>query len=162
VDPTDSAVEAAIARGLDVRAEALLDHLDVVADSALHGMVVAGSVQWLHPNERDRLVGLVATRLVVGGVLVLHSSTPESWMSAISPVVSDLAPGRPLHSETWTRLLEDRGFSVTAVASGGTDRRIDPVSGSHPDAASVNAAIDAVNRALLGPGEYLLVAVRER
>ena len=77
-------------------------------------------------------------------------------------MVSDLAPGRPLHAETWSRLLEDRGLEVTGVTSGGTDRRIDPVAGSHPDAASVNAAIDAVNQALLGPGEYLLVAVRER
>jgi hypothetical protein len=162
VDPTAAAVEVAVGRGLDVRAESLLDHLDVVADAALDGMVVSGSVQWLHPNERDRLVGLVGTRLAVGGVLVLHSSTPESWLGSISPVVSDLAPGRPLHAETWSRLLEDRGLKVTGVTLGGADRRIDPVAGSHPDAASVNAAIDAVNRALLGPGEYLLVAVRER
>ncbi|HEY5097127.1 MAG TPA: methionine biosynthesis protein MetW [Acidimicrobiales bacterium] len=162
VEPTEAAAEAGVGRGLDVRAESLLDHLDVVADAALNGMVVSGSVQWLHPNERDRLVGLVGTRLAVGGVVVLHSSTPESWLGSVSPVISDLAPGRPLHAETWSRLLEDRGLMVTGVTSGGTDRRIDPVAGAHPDAASVNATIDAVNRALLGPGEYLLVAVRER
>ena len=162
VDPAEAVVEAAVGRGLDVRAESLLDHLAVVADDSLQGMVVAGSVQWLHPNERDRLVGLVGTRLAVGGVLALHSSTPESWLGDVSPVVSDLAPGRPLHAETWSRLLGDLGFRVSGVTYGGTDRRIHPVAGSHPDAASVNAAIDAVNRALLGPGEYLLVAVRER
>ncbi len=33
---------------------------------------------------------------------------------------------------------------------------------ANPDAATLNAAIDAVNQALFGPGEYLLVAVRER
>jgi len=162
VDPAEAAVEAAVGRGLDVRSESLLNHLEVVADAALDGMVVAGSVQWFHPNERDRLVGLVGTRLAVGGVLVLHSATPESWMGSVSPVISDLAPGRPLHAETWSRLLGDRGFRVTGVTYGGTDRRIEPVAESHPDAASVNAAIDAVNEALLGPGEYLLVAVRER
>ena len=105
-------IEAAVGRGLDVRAESLLDHLDVVADDALAGMVVTGSVQWLHPNERDRLVRLVGSRLAVGGILVLHSATPESWMGSISPVISDLAPGRPLHAETWGQLLGDQGFRV--------------------------------------------------
>jgi SAM-dependent methyltransferase len=162
VDPTESVVEAPVARGLDVRAESLLDHLDVVADDALAGMVVTGSVEWLHPNERDRLVRLVGSRLAPDGVLVLHSATPESWLGSTSPVVGDLAPGRPLHAETWVHLLGDRGFRVDGVTYGGVDRRIDPVASANPDAAALNAAIDAVNQALLGPGEYLLVAVRER
>ncbi len=162
VDPSESAVEAPLSRGLDVRAEALLAHLEVVADDALSGMVVTGSVQWLHANERDRLVRSTAARLAVGGVLVLHSATPESWMAGISPVISDLAPGRPLHAETWTRLLADQGLRVDRVTYGGTDRRLDHVAPANPDAAAINAAIDVLNQALLGPGEYLLVAVRER
>jgi SAM-dependent methyltransferase len=162
VDPAGAVIEAPVGRGLDVRAESLLDHLDVVADDALAGMVVTGSVQWLHPNERDRLVGLVGSRLAPGGILVIHSATPESWMGSISPVISDLAPGRPLHAETWAQLLGDRGFRVDGRSSGGADRRIDHVGAANPDAAALNAAIDAVNQALLGPGEYLLVAVRER
>jgi hypothetical protein len=162
VDPTEAAIRPSIDRGLDVRPESLLDHLDVVAHDALEGLVVTGSVQWLHPNERDRLVGLMATRLAVGGVAVVHSSTPESWMDGTSPVISDLAPGRPLHAETWSQLLGDRGFRLETVAHGGEDRRIDHVAPTSPDAAAINAAIDAVNARLLGPGEYLLVAVRER
>ncbi len=162
VDPTESAIRPSIDRGLDVRPESLLDHLDVVAHDALEGLVVTGSVQWLHPNERDRLVGLMATRLAVGGVVALQSSTPESWMEGTSPVISDLAPGRPLHAETWSQLLGDRGFRVQAVAYGGEDRRIDHVASAGPDAVAINATIDAVNARLLGPGEYLLVAVRER
>jgi len=54
VDPNESAVESAVSGGLDVRAESVLDHLDVVADESLSGIVLSGSVQWLHPNERDR------------------------------------------------------------------------------------------------------------
>jgi hypothetical protein len=162
VDPTESVAEAPVARGLDVRGESLLDHLDVVADDALGGLVVTGSVEWLHPNERDRLVRLVSSRLAVDGVLVLHSATPESWLGSTSPVISDLAPGRPLHAETWSRLLGDQGFRVDGVTYGGVDRRIDHVASANPDAAALNAAIDAVNRALLGPGEYLLVAVRQQ
>jgi hypothetical protein len=48
------------------------------------------------------------------------------------------------------------------VRTGGDDRRLERLAGSGDDAATINAAIDAVNELLLGPGEYLLIAVRER
>ena len=162
VDPTESVIEPAVERGLDVRAESVLDHLEVVADEALSGMVLSGSVQWLHPNQRDRLVNLATSRLAVDGVLVIHSATPESWMAGTSHLVSDLAPGRPLHAETWGHLLAERGFGPALVIRGGDGRRLDRVGSSSQDAGAINAAIDAVNELLLGSGEYLLVAVRER
>ena len=162
VDPAEAVIEPAIERGRDVRAETLLGHLEVVADEALSGMVLSGSVQWLHPNQRERLVALVGSRLAVGGVLVIHSASPESWLAGASPVVSDLAPGRPLHPETWGHLLAGAGFGTATVTRGGDDRRLDRVAPSNPDAPAINAAIDAVNTLLLGSGAYLLVAVRER
>jgi hypothetical protein len=162
VDPSEPAIEPAIERGLDLRAETILGHLEVVADEALAGMVLSGSVQWLHPNQRDRLVRMASARLAVDGVLVLHSSTPESWAAGSSPLVIDLAPGRPLHAETWTHLFSQHGLTATALHRGGEDRRIEPVAATNPDAGAINATIEAVNQRLLGPGEYLLVAVRER
>ena len=162
VDPIESIIEAAVERGLDVRAESVLDHLEVVADEALSGMVLTGSIQWLHPNQRHRLVALATARLAVDGVLVIHSATPESWMAETSHLMSDLAPGRPLHAETWSHLLAEHGFRRTGLTFGGEDRRLDRVPSSNPDASAFNGAIDAVNALLLGPGEYLLVAVRER
>jgi hypothetical protein len=162
VDADDLAIEPAVERGLDVRAESVLGHLGVVADEALAGLVLTGSIQWLHPNERDRLVLLASSRVAVDGVLVVHSSTPEAWMADSSHVVSDLAPGRPLHAETWVHLLEDHGFRQVNLTFGGRDRRLKPVAASNADAATINAAIDALNALLLGPSEYLLVAVRER
>ncbi len=162
VDPTESVIEPAVERGLDVRAESVLGHLEVVAEEALSGMVLSGSVQWLHPNQRDRLVNLATSRLAVDGVLVIHSATPESWMAGTSHLVSDLAPGRPLHAETWGHLLAQRGFGPAVVTRGGQERRLDRVGASNQDAGAINAAIDAVNELLLGSGEYLLVAVRER
>jgi hypothetical protein len=162
IDPTDSVIEAAIERGLDVRGESVLDHLEVVADEALSGLVLSGSVQWLHPNQRDRLVKLVGSRLALDAVLVIHSATPESWSAGSSHLVSDLAPGRPLHPETWAHLLTGVGFGPASITPGGPERRLSQVDPSHPDASTINAAIDAVNTLLLGSGEYLLVAVRER
>jgi len=171
VDPSDLILEAALDRGVDVRAESVLDHLDVVSGEALGGIVLTGSVQWLRPNERERLLELVSSRVMVDGVLVLHSASPESWAAAASPVVRDLAPGHPLHPETWAHLLRSRGFSVTATVQGGDDRRLAHVSAAATDAATLNAAIDAatlnaaidaINERLLGPTEYLVVATRER
>ena len=162
VDPTESVIEPAVERGLDVRAESVLGHLEVVADEALSGVVLSGSVQWLHSNERDRLVSLAASRLGIDGVLVIHSATPESWMAGTSQLVSDLAPGRPIHAETWAYLLTRLGFGPAEVARGGDERRLEQVGSSNPDAPAINAAIDAVNTLLLGSGEYLMVAVREQ
>lgn len=162
VDPTESVIEPAIERGLDVRAESVLEHLEVVADEALSGMVLTGSVQWLHPNQRARLVRLATSRLAIDGVLVIHSATPESWTAGTAHLISDLAPGRPLHAETWIHLLADHGFRRSGLTFGGEDRRLDRVASSNPDAPAINAAIDAVNSLLLGPSEYLLVAIRQR
>ena len=162
VDPSDLVLETALARGLDVRAEGIIDHLRVVAGEALGAIVLTGSLQWLRPNERELLLELVTTRLAVDGTLVLHSTTPEGWVASVPPVVCDLAPGRPLHAETWSHLLGTRGFAVAEPVRGGDDRslaRLDPVAA---DAGAVNAAIDVLNELLLGPTEYLVVATRER
>ncbi len=42
----------------------------VVAEEALSGLVLSGSIQWLDPGERERLVDLASTRLALEGVLV--------------------------------------------------------------------------------------------
>jgi len=162
VDPSDVALEPALDRGVDVRAEAVLDHLEVVATEALGGIVLTGSIQWLRPNERERLLELVASRLAVDGTLVLHSASPGAWAASAPAVVRDLAPGHPLHPETWAHLLGSRGFAVRATVTGGDDRRLDRVGEKLPEAGSVNAAIDVINELLLGPTEYLVVATRER
>src|SRR5665811_1194623 len=87
---------------------------------------------------------------------------PEAWRRSTSPLVADLAPGRPLHADTWTHVLAAYGLSRTALHTGGEDRRLDRLATSNTDATTINAAIDTVNDLLLGPGEYLLVAVRDR
>jgi len=162
IDPSETAIEPALDRGLDARCETILDHLGVVADEVLGALVLSGSVQWLRPNEREQLVDLAASRLTLDGVLVLHSATPESWSAAVEPMVRDLAPGGPIHVETWAHLLGCRGFSVEQPLTGGVDRRLARVSSTGPDAAALNATIDTINELFLGPGEYLVVATRER
>ena len=77
-------------------------------------------------------------------------------------LVADLAPGRPLHAETWAHVLAGSGLAGPSLHTGGEDRRLARLDPPQPDAGTINAAIDTFNELLLGPGEYLLVAVRER
>lgn len=162
IESSEMAVEPGIEKGLDVRAESILDHLQVVAEEALGAIIISGSVQWLHANDRTRLVQLASSRLAVGGVLVLQSMTPEAWQRSAPSLVTDLAPGRPLHAATWSHLLAGQGVRSVAAHTGGDDRRLAQVSGSNVDAAAINAVIDTVNELVLGPAEYVLVAARER
>jgi SAM-dependent methyltransferase len=162
VESNELAVEPGIGRGLDVRAESILDHLQVVSEEALGAIIISGPVQWLHANDRQRLVQLASSRLTLGGVLVLQSMTPEAWQRTAPSLVTDLAPGRPLHAATWSHLLAGQGVQAVAVHTGGDDRRLAQVSESNGDAAAINAVIDTVNELVLGPAEYVLVAARER
>jgi SAM-dependent methyltransferase len=161
VDPDGQLVEAAADRGLDVRTERALDHLGLVGDEELSGIVLSGFVQWLSPNQRERLVDQLGRCLAPGGVLVLHSATPEHWQATASPMARDLAPGRPLHAETWGHLLGERGFDPPEVVAGAAER-LEPVPEGTAGAASVNRTIEVVNQLLLGPVDYLLVTARAR
>ncbi len=162
VDPDEVAVEVGMAAHLDLRAETGLDHLDVVSAEALDGIVLSGSLQWLLPAERERLVSMASSRLAPGGVIVLHSATPEAWLRTAPPVLADLAPGRPLHSATWELLFARQGLRTLAVHGAPPARRLDRVDPATEGAAALNATIDAVNELLSAPAEYLLVVTRDR
>lgn len=162
VDPDETVIEDVVERGFDVRAATLVDHLELVEPGTVAGFVLTGSVQWMHPNARARLLDLVSSRAADDAVVALQSVAPEAWSSRVSPLTSDLAPGRPLHKETWVHLLAEHGFVASSEIDGGADRRLAPVGREHPEAATINAAIDAVNNALLGPAEYLIVARRAK
>jgi len=159
IDPHDGAAEAAAIQGLDTRGGRLLDHLEAVPDEALAAIVASGSVQWLSPSERDRFIGLAASRLATGGILCLHSASPAGWERNCPPVLADLAPGRPLHAETWEHLGDRHGLRLRALHQGGA---VDQIVGR--DGAALPEVLDAlvsvVNARLLAPGEYLIVAER--
>ncbi len=162
VEPSQPAAEAASAAGLDVRNEAAHEHLGVVPDEGLAGIIMPASLQWCASTERAQLVALAASRLAVGGVLVLHSATPAGWLRRAPTLLADLAPGRPLHVDTWVHLLAGHGLAVTETVSGGSTGAMERVDADLPGAASINAALELVEQSLLGPDDYVLVATRER
>ena len=82
----------------------------MAADSAA-GVVLAGCVDRLDLPAQVRLVAESVRVTRPGGTLVVLATDQEWWGRELTAPARDLAPGRPLHPETWTILLRRAGAS---------------------------------------------------
>jgi hypothetical protein len=161
VEPVEELAMAGARAGLDVRADDALTHLRAVPDGALAGLVLSGAVDHLPLGSVLELADLAAAKLAPGGVLVVLSQAPAAWARAHDPVVADLAPGRPLHAETWCHLLDARNFKAPAVHEApATGERLAPVPGETPGADVLNANLERLNQLLFTPGAFAVSASR--
>jgi hypothetical protein len=119
VDPRDQCIETAQLGTLDLRAEALQEHLSAVAAASLGGLVLSGIIEGLPAGERSKLLATIASKLAPGGTLVIHSATRTAWDAPEAPPEADLTPGRPLRPEAWRLLLDQGGYE--AVIQSGPD-----------------------------------------
>jgi SAM-dependent methyltransferase len=116
IDPRAEIVDAAELGALDLREATITNHLRAVAGAGLGGVVLSGTVEGMAAGERNHLLAAVETRLAPGGLLVIHSVVRAAWEAPNAPYSADLAPGRPLRADTWCRLLEASGYSVSAAS----------------------------------------------
>jgi len=114
VEPRADLAESAALGGLDVRQEAVLDHLRLVEAGALSGVVLTGIVDRAPVGAQVALVEHAARVVGPGGRLAIAGTSPSAW-GIDNPVEADLAPGRPMHPATWVHLLEQLGFATPAV-----------------------------------------------
>lgn len=119
IDPGTAAADRAVAASLDVRRDDTIGHLASLAPETLAGLVLSGVVDRAGPAERRRLLELAETVLVPGGALALVGIAPDAFERTVGPVVADLAPGRPLHAETWAHLMRSVGLVEVETAGGG-------------------------------------------
>lgn len=110
VEPRLSAADAASAVGVEVRDGDMLDHLRLVPDGVLGGVVLSGCVDRYPLPWQIALVDESTRALGSGGRLVVVSISPDAWGVGDTVVAADLAPGRPLHAATWEHLLKVRGY----------------------------------------------------
>ena len=160
VDSTSDAVAVGTATGLDLRPDDEREHLRTLAPGALGGLVLTGSVDYLPRGAQIELIELAAVNLIKGGVLVVATTHPSTWAGSANPVQTDLAPGRPLHTETWRHLLSERGFSSIDVSEGERSGALIPVPGTDEASAAMNANIHELNQRLFLPVSSLIVARR--
>ena len=145
VEPAEALAVEASRAGLDARADDAIVHMRALPEGTLGGLVLSGCVDALPLGQVLELADRAAAVVAPGGtVLVVSGGVPTD------PVVADLAPGRPLHPETWAQLLHDRGLTETVIHRGPNPARLPA---DAPGADVVNAALD---RLLTGP--YAVVA----
>jgi SAM-dependent methyltransferase len=120
VEPRGESADAARRRGLEVRHDDGLAHLNAVGDGALSGIVLRGLVERSPIGDALELVETASTRLAPEGRLVICSLTREAWGEGSTAVESDLVPGHPLHPETWAHILAEHEFTDVLVQPAGT------------------------------------------
>jgi hypothetical protein len=161
IEPVQALAQAADDEAIEVRLDEVVDHLAAVPDGALGGLVLSGCVDRLPVPVQLRLADLAAAKLGAGGVLAIVASHPRAWEAGRSSAEADLAPGRPLHPDTWCRLLVTRGFPSPSVHPG--PPRADELGQVPADVAGadvLNADIARLNELLFGPASYAVTAER--
>jgi len=160
IEPSESLAMSAAQSGLDVRADEALTHLRAVPDGALEGLVLSGAVDCLPLGSVLELVDQAAAKLATGGVAVVISASPAAWARALDPVIADLSPGRPLHAETWSQLLQSRGFGHPAVHLSPPATTLAEVSDAVPGAEVLNSNVARLNELLFSPPSFAVTARR--
>lgn len=160
VDPDAARIDVATAAGCEARVGEALEHLRGVAESALGALVLCGCVDRLALAHQLELADLAAGALADGGRVAVVGTSPAAWARTVDVVRADLAPGRPLHADTWWALLERRGFADLARHDGPPLGALEAVAGE--GAETLNANLARIEEALFGPASFAVTGVRHR
>ena len=72
-------------------------------------------VEHLQPDDLLRFIELAARRLRPGGVIVLETINPASWIAFFESYIRDLTHVRPVHPDTLRYLLIANGFQQAEI-----------------------------------------------
>ncbi|MCZ7531680.1 MAG: hypothetical protein M5U31_15905 [Acidimicrobiia bacterium] len=152
VDPRDDAAARADELRVEVRAVEALAHLRALPQGSLGGLVLSGCVDRLPLGDLDEIARLAAGALTAGAPVLVLGVHPGHWARSRTPIAADLAPGHPLHPETWEWLLTTHGFESAESRLGAA-----PAFDAVPDAAS-DANFRRIGELLLGPETFAVTA----
>jgi len=115
VDLDQAMLEAAKERGLDVRLEDGIRHLEGLPDSSLGGVVAIQVVEHLPHQALKRLLELCATKVKSGGKIVFETINPKSLTALSSNYFRDPSHVFPMHPDTLSYLTTLSGLNVKEV-----------------------------------------------
>lgn len=88
----------------------VLHHLRTVPPQARAGVVLAGCVDRFALEAKVALLDEAVRCTTRGGTVVVLVTDQAVWDEMLDPPSRDLAPGRPLHPETWSLLMRRLGL----------------------------------------------------
>lgn len=114
IDAAAELIASGSTRGLDLRSNGEIEHLESLNAGALGGLVLSGFVDIALPRQQVKMANLAALVLEEGAKLALVVTDPLRW-EMLDDVPTDLVGGKPLRPSSWTYLLNERGFKDIAV-----------------------------------------------
>ena len=164
VDTEPDFVALVAEKGLEIRQEDAIAHLEGVAAGELDGIVASHVVEHLPPDAVARLVHAAAERLPEGGLLILETPNPESLLAGSINFHRDPTHLRPVHPDTLAFLCESAGFSQVDVLRLSpvpeADRLPAPAPGQEPLSRHVDRIAEQLNGIIYGWQDYAVLARR--
>jgi O-antigen chain-terminating methyltransferase len=164
VDTEPDFVALGAEKGLDVRAEDVLAHLEGLAEGAVDAIVASHVVEHLPPPVLARLVAAAAERLPEGGVLIMETPNPESLVAGSINFHRDPTHLRPVHPDTLRFMCESAGFAAAEIVRlspvPDAERLPLPAPGDEPLARHVDRLAERLNAVVYGFQDYAVIARR--
>lgn len=79
-------------------------------DGELSGLILSGCIDRLSLPGKLLLIELAVGKTAPGATVAVLPTDQQAWADGCPVTVADLAPGRPMHPETWTAAFERVGL----------------------------------------------------
>jgi SAM-dependent methyltransferase len=154
-------------QGLDVEEEDALAYLQGLDEASLGGIFAAQFVEHLEAGPLTAFLGLAASRLRPGGVMVLETINPLS-LFALRNYFADLTHAQPLIPDTLSLLAKEAGFHDVVIrflnepdeAQLIESVELPPGPEFDPARRALESNRARLNEVVFGPQDYALVAHR--
>jgi SAM-dependent methyltransferase len=164
VDAEPDFVDLAAEKGLDVRREDAVAHVEALAPGDVDAVVASHLVEHLPAAGVARLVAAAAAALPEGGILIVETPNPESLVAGSINFHRDPTHLRPVHPDTLAFLCESAGFSEVEVLRlspvPDPERLPLPAPGDEALARHVDRLAEQLNGIIYGWQDYAVLARR--
>lgn len=144
--------------GLEVVAGDGLEYLRALAPESLGGILMSQVIEHLSLDELTELVGLCASRLIPGGVLIAETVNPQCLSTFAGAFYLDLTHNKPIHPEAarflwrWAGLSEVEIIYLSPVPP---EHRLQPLASGGPEFTDVfNRNVERLNNLLYSHLDY--------
>ena len=156
-------VESARNRGLRAEVGRAVEHLSLLADNQLGGVVMIQVIEHLTPQHVIDVVRIMADKIRPGGRAVVETVNPTSLYTYAHALWVDPDHVRPVHPNYLRFLFAEAGFAEVERVDRSpvpSDESLELLPGDDELVKRLNANFDRINALLFGPQDYAIVATR--